>query len=106
MAISAAMLFSNAASAQFLVGGLPLLVRHIKELHKLGVTELYLLGMAEVPQTILHSGLSDDVRLRAVPCSLEDIPQQLQVLLQAQQDILVLQSTWLIDPRLFAVPSL
>ena len=69
MTIPAAILFPDAPSTQFLVGGLPLWVRHIKELRKLEVKEHYLLGIAEVPRSPLNSRLPDDVILHTVSCS-------------------------------------
>ncbi len=103
MTIPAVILFAAAAAAQFCVGGLPLLTRHIKELHKLGVREFYLFGMTNVPQHLLHEGVSHEIALHAMPTSTADLPQQLRTLLAVHQDILLLQSTWLIDPRLFTI---
>jgi phosphatidylglycerophosphate synthase len=103
MTIPAAILLSNTSPASYPVGGLPLLARHIKELHKLGVTEFYLIGLTEVPQAVLHSRLPADAVLHAVACSREETPRRLQALPSAQHDMLLLQGNWLIDPRLLAV---
>lgn len=101
MTIPAVILFADAAAAQFRVGGLPLLTRHIKELYKLGVREFYLFGTTPLPQHLQHEGLSDEITLHAISTSGADLPEQLRTLFIAQQDVLLLQGTWLIDPRLF-----
>lgn len=102
MTIPAVMLYSNVPSAHTLVGGLPLETRHVKELHRLGVREFYLVGVAQMPPAILRSRLPDDAILHVVPHAGGNIPQQLQTLLKTPGDLLLLRRDCLIDPRLLA----
>src|SRR4030095_14867165 len=73
------------------------------ELYKLGVRRFYLCGVSQVPQGILHSRLPEDVVLHALPCTPDDLPQQVRVLLHIAGDLLLVRGDCLIDPRLFSV---
>lgn len=101
MTMPVVLLSADAPAMQYIVGGLPLLTRHIIELHQLDVTEFYLLGPDEVPRAAYHRRVPADVVLHAVPGSPEaTLGQQLSALPAALEEALVLWSQWLIDPRL------
>ncbi|MGQ4808289.1 hypothetical protein NKDENANG_01670 [Candidatus Entotheonellaceae bacterium PAL068K] len=101
MTMPAVLLSADAPAMQYIVGGLPLLTRHLIELHTLGVTEFYLLGPTELPRAARHQRLPAEVVLHAVPCSPQaTLHQQLSALPAALEEALVLWSQWLIDPRL------
>ena len=99
---SAVILCSNPTPSHYWVGGLPLLARQLKELHKLGVRECHLLGHDQVPLDILAHRVPADLVVRALPSTAEKWPQLVQTLMQPNQDILLLQGDWLIDPRLLS----
>ena len=90
MTAFAVILMPDAPSAPVCIGGLPLVTRHIKELHKLGVRKFYLCGVTQVPLAIRRSRLPVDAMLYAMPCTQNDIPRRLQnlpvVLLTAVSD--------------------
>jgi len=103
MTLPAVILYADRPAAQYLVGGLPLVTRHIKELHKLGVRRFYLCGVSQVPQAILRSRVPEDAILHALPCTPGDLPQQVRALLHTPGDLLLVRGDCLIDPRLFGV---
>ena len=101
MTIPAILLDADTPRMQHIVGGVPLLTRHILELHRFGVTEFYLLGPGEVPQAAQHRRLPPHIKVHPVPCdSQEDFFASLNTLPASLQDVFVLRSRWLIDPRL------
>ncbi len=103
MTIPAVLLDVDTPAMQYIVGGVPLLTRHILELHRLGVTEFYLIGPTEIPQAARHRRLPTDIVLQAVPCAPDaDLSRQLNALPASVQEVLVLWSQWLIDPRLLS----
>ncbi len=102
MTIPAVILAVDVLSPPCQVGGLPLLVRHLKELHKLGVRECYILGMAETRYDLPDPGVPQDVTIYHMVHTPEQLPQQLQTLLGAAGDFLLIRGEWLIDPRLLA----
>ncbi len=83
------------------IGGLPLLVRDLKELYKLGVKTFYLDGCVTAPQS-LQNHLPGDVTLKILPCDPAPRTQQIQQLAEASEAVLFLRGDWLIDPRLLA----
>lgn len=103
MTIPAAILLHHVPATQWLVGGLPLLTRQLKELRNLGVKECYLLGFDAIPSDVLHRHVPDDMVCHSVPCTLENLPQTLGALPGAPRDLILLRGEWLIDPRLLAI---
>jgi phosphatidylglycerophosphate synthase len=103
MTLPAVILYADRPAAQYLVGGLPLVTRHIRELHKLGVRRFYLCGVSQVPQAILRSRVPEDAILYALPCTPDNLPQQVRALLHTSGDLLLARGDCLIDPRLFGV---
>ena len=94
MTIPAVILRSDAPPAYRLIGGLPLVTRHIKELSKLGVREFYLCGVVQVPLAIQSDCLPVDARLYAVPCTQDEIPRRRRTGLDGgTQDLLTLQKS-------------
>src|SRR5207245_10617958 len=98
MTIPAVILRSDAPLAYRLIGGLPLVTRHIKELYKLGVREFHLCGVVQVPLAIQRSCLPVDARLYAVPCIQDEIPQRMRSLPGALADVLFVRADCLVDP--------
>jgi phosphatidylglycerophosphate synthase len=83
------------------IGGLPLIVRHLKELHKLGVKSVYLDGC--ISAVSLTQCLPPDVTLHFLPSDPLQRIQQIHQLAEASEALLFLRGDWLIDPRLLAV---
>src|SRR5262245_35274136 len=102
MTIPAVILFSNAPAAQLPVGGIPLAVRHIKELYKNGVREFYLCGVSTIPPALQQARWPDDVILYVVPYGPDTLPHQLRERLPMSGDLLFVRGDCLVDPRLFA----
>ena len=103
MTIAAVLLCADTPATPSLVGGIPLLTRHILELHRLGITDFYLVGVPEVPHAAGNRRIPDAVKVHTIPCWPErGIPQEMRALLAMGHSVLVLRSQWLIDPRLFA----
>ena len=102
MTAFAVILMPDAPSASMCIGGLPLVTRHIKELHKLGVRQFYLCGVTQVPLAIQRSRLPVDAMLYAIPCTQNDIPRRLQNLPIVLDNVLFVRGDCLVDPRLFA----
>jgi phosphatidylglycerophosphate synthase len=102
MTIPAVILCADMPVAYLSVGGIPLVLRHIKELHKLGVRVFYLYGVAELPTAIQRSRLPDDAVFHVVPPDGDDLPQHLQRLFHTADDVLLVWGDCLIDPRLLA----
>jgi phosphatidylglycerophosphate synthase len=89
------------ASVANRIGGLPLMVRHLRELHKLGVKTVYIDGSTnDVPS--LTKYLPPDLTLHPLPSDPSQRIQQLRQLAEASEAILFLRGDWLIDPRLLA----
>jgi hypothetical protein len=83
------------------IGGLPLMVRHLRELHKLGVKTVYIDGSTnDVPS--LTKYLPPDLTLHPLPSDPSQRIQQLRQLAEASEAILFLRGDWLSDPRLLA----
>ncbi len=84
------------------VGGLSLVLRHLKELYKLGVRTFYIDARDGLPNSapglIVH--LPHDVKLSILPSDLSQRDKQLQHLAETSEAILFLRGDWLIDPRL------
>lgn len=99
MTIPAVILASQPATTSLLVGGIPLLIRHIKELYKLTVREFYLVGVSQLPRA-RHSRLPTDVVLHMLPAWEEDLPQQLHTVGAAHGELLLVRGECVIDPRL------
>src|SRR5438552_1257735 len=102
MTAFAVILMPDAPSASVCIGGLPLVTRHIKELHKLGVRTFYLCGVTQVPLAIQRSRLPVDAMLYAMPCTQNDLPRRLQNLPVVLDSVLFVRGDCLVDPRLFA----
>jgi len=83
------------------IGGLSLIVRHLKELYKLGVKTFYLDGTTNDLPSLMER-LPRDVTLHILPSDLSQRNQQLRQLAEASEAILFLRGDWLIDPRLLA----
>ncbi len=84
------------------IGGLPLVVRHLRELHKLGVNTFYLDGVTNDAAS-LREGLPRDATLHVLPSDPQQRAQQLYQLAETSEAILFLRGDWLIDPRLLAM---
>lgn len=82
-------------------GGLPLIVRHLKELYKLGVRTFYIDASANDTQS-LRDDLPHDATLHILSGDSSKRAQQLRQLAETSEAILFLRGDWLIDPRLFA----
>src|SRR5215468_678874 len=98
MTIATVILCADAPAAHLSVGGLPLSIRHIKELHTRGVRVFYLYGITALPTTRQRSRLPDDVVLHVVPSVGEGLPpagdplpQHLKRLLLTADDILLVR---------------
>src|SRR5215831_601212 len=109
MTIAAVILCADAPAAHLSVGGMPLSIRHIKELHTRGVRVFYLYGVTALPTARQRSRLPDDVVLHVVPpdgdslpLAGDSLPQHLQRLLPTAADVLLVRGDCLIDPRLLA----
>jgi len=109
MTIAAVILCADAPAAHLSVGGMPLSIRHIKELHTRGVRVFYLYGVTALPTARQRSRLPDDVVLHVVPpdgdslpLAGDSLPQHLQRLLPTADDVLLVRGDCLIDPRLLA----
>lgn len=102
MTLPAVILSPNTLPTDTLVGGLPLIVRHIKELFKLGVRAFYLDGIPQVPPEWSTYRLSNDIRLQPLPPSAESRPRHLLDCLPVSGAFLLLRGDCLIDPRLLA----
>lgn len=102
MPLAAVLLLEDTSSAALLVGGLPLAVRHIKELSRLGIKGFYVVGTAHVPPYIQRVRWRRDITLYAVARPAVTLPQCLQALPAAATDLLLVRGDCLIDPRLLA----
>ena len=109
MTIAAVILCADAPAAHLSVGGLPLSIRHIKELHTRGVRVFYLYGTTILPTARQRARLPDDVVLHVVPpegdplpLAGEGLPQHLQRFLPTADDVLLVRGDCLVDPRLLA----
>ena len=101
MTVPAVLLCAHTPVTQYIVGGLPLLLRHIIELYRLGVTEVYLVGPSDISHVARHRRLPTGIVLHPVPCTrAATLQQQLRALPIPLQDALILWSQWVIDPRL------
>jgi 1L-myo-inositol 1-phosphate cytidylyltransferase / CDP-L-myo-inositol myo-inositolphosphotransferase len=83
------------------IGGLPLVVRHLKELHKLGVKTFYLDSATNHARSLTER-LPRDITLHILPREPTPRAQQLRQLTETSEAILLLRGDWLIDPRLLA----
>lgn len=101
MTLSAVISHIDPASMSDRIGGLPLVVRHLKELHKLGVKTFYLDGYANATQS-LQDRLPGDMTLQVLPSDPAPRAQRIQQLAEVSEAILLLRGDWLIDPRLLA----
>src|SRR5215831_21019708 len=105
MTIAAVILCADAPAAHLSVGGMPLSIRHIKELHTRGVRVFYLYGVTTLPTARQRSRLPDDVVLHVVPpdgdplplagdslpLAGDSLPQHLQRLLPTADDVLLVR---------------
>ncbi len=83
------------------IGGLPLLVRHLKELYKLGVKTFYIDGSTNDAPS-LTARLPRDITLHILPSDPSQRAQQLRQLAETSEAILFLRGDWLMDPRLLS----
>jgi phosphatidylglycerophosphate synthase len=102
MTIPAVLLYADTPPAQYLVGGVPLLVRHIKELARLGVREVYLCSTTPEPLGESHTALPRTIQVKTILCPPGRLPQSLCTLLPPPADILLIRADCLVDPRLLA----
>src|SRR5262245_51371929 len=98
MTMLAVILCAETSVAHFPVGGIPLATRHIKELYKRGVRVFYLYGLATLPTAMQQARLPDDAVLHIVAPDTGNLPQQLQHLLHASDEVLLVRGDCLIDP--------
>lgn len=102
MTIPTAILCTDLPAAQQPVGGVPLLVRHMKELYKQGVRVFYLCGPSALPLPIQQARLPDDIHVHMIPATSDTLPRQLHTLNARLGDLFIVRGDCLIDPRLFA----
>lgn len=102
MTMPAVILCADTSVAHLPVGGIPLATRHIKELYKRGVRVFYLYGLTALPRAMQRVRLPDDAVLHIVAPDSGNLPQQLQHLLRASDEVLLVRGDCLIDPRFFA----
>ncbi len=95
----------SAASVAERIGGLPLVVRHMKELYKLGVKTFYLDRLDSSTNSLpaLTKSLPQDTTLSILPSDPTQRAQQLRQLAEASEAILFVRGDWLVDPRLLAM---
>lgn len=101
MTLPAVISHVSPASISDCIGGLPLVVRHLKELHKLGVKSFYLDGCIH-DIAPLRDRLPGDVTLQVLPRDPALRIQRVQQLVEGSEAVLWLRGDWLIDPRLLA----
>src|SRR5262245_15195305 len=101
MSIPTVILCSDVPAAHLPVGGIALVVRHIKELYKHGVYKFYLYGVTAIPLALQQASLPGAVVLQVLPPGRDALPQHLRELLPMPGDLLLVRVDCLIDPRLF-----
>lgn len=102
MTIPAVIRVAENAATQMLVGGVPLLVRHIKTLYKLGVRDFYLYGAATLPPVLHQTPLPPDAHVHAVPPAAAPLPVALPACVPTPDDVLLVCEECVVDPRLYA----
>lgn len=100
MTIPAVILMSDVPAAQALVGGLPLVARHIKELYRRGIRAFSLHGATSLPEVLQQSRIPHDALLQVMPRDDRPLPVQLRAQLGSPGECLVVRGDCLIDPRL------
>ncbi len=83
------------------VGGLPLVLRHLKELYMLGVKTFYVDRSTSATPSLTHP-LPRDITLHQLSSNPAQRAQQLGQLAEGSEAVLYLRGDWLIDPRLLA----
>ncbi len=99
MTTPAVIVLSQTSSRPVLVGGIPLVIRHIKELYNLGVRLFYLVGVSQVP-VARHTRLPHDIVLHCLPGTDATLSQQVDTVLAEHTDLLLVRGDCLVDPRL------
>lgn len=102
MTIPAVILCRDTALCQSRVGGLSLLMRQLRELHKLGVRECDIFVQEPLPLDLSGDRIPADMAVRTTPYTPDKLPHHLQTLANSEHGILILRGDWLIDPRLLA----
>ena len=103
MTIPAIIIFSHDPPEPTIVGGLPLVDRHIAQLYRLGVKEFYILDKTQTPQANIPFRAPMEASIHTVPCPSDNIAGQVQNLPIKSGHALILRSDCIIDPRLLDV---
>ncbi|WP_143301985.1 hypothetical protein, partial [Candidatus Entotheonella palauensis] len=101
MTLPAVISHISPSSIDHRTGGLPLIIRHLKELYQLGVRTFYLDGFTHDARSF-RDDLPHDATLQILPSDPSQRAQQLHQLAKTSKAILFLRGDWLIDPRLLA----
>lgn len=102
MSLAAVILNANLPQPPYRVGGLSLLDRHLKELHKLGLRHCTIISQVQPTPERSQISTPRDMTIQTSRCSLEQLPHHLQTQFDPSDDIIFIHGNWLIDPRLLA----
>ncbi|MGE3537025.1 MAG: CDP-alcohol phosphatidyltransferase family protein [Candidatus Tectimicrobiota bacterium] len=101
MTIPAVISVPQSAMPSVLVGGIPLLIRHIKTLYALGVRTFYCSGLTRLP-VARHARLPAEAVVHMLPASDSTLPQHVQSIAAAHGgEVLFVRGDCLLDPRLY-----